>query len=379
MNYDTKHFSDQAKSKVDQKDPNPAHRLSHSLKELTLPQGKKVNIRFLEKKVRTGSGILPRRFSSADIYCGSKDIKKVPLKKLRKSVTEGELQHSQQLVQDGLRGLPQVSDTIPSQEMEVYGNNPTHTYIGNGYTTSPITSESKFSNGHVTQDKQSHAGEQTNCITKEKDTFSSVDSQSTNLPTENDVDSLFTVFNWQSCQDDSHQGMEEDMEVDDIEVTNTGSETTVILNNIFSRSSLSKESKEDSIATSLKACSRSAAQNRYDSEDCYYEVEDSEEEPVIINSFPSGIPIPRVVVTDEMDIVVEVIIDPPSLGWDVDEPKMIQSELNESEIDGVDLNMSDLVLGSLMGKVWGDGVSGNDDCSVSVYTDEEESIPCTRL
>lgn len=349
---------------MDQTDPNPAHRLKHSLKELTLSQGRRVNPRFAEKRVKTDHRLI-RRFSSSDIDRSSKGGA-TEKHKLQKSNTLGGLISPQQLQEDTTGFIverPNILDPLPSdREME---KNLSYSHAVSKYGTFSFRNY----DNHSTDSEDNTTDEQTTCIESNVLGSKSMD----NTTDANDMEPLFTDVYGQ-C---SNQTPEQDIDIYDIEVTNSASETTVVLKNLFSKSSLSKENEPSNAQRVETNSSYSCSQINEDSDE-------SEEEVLLVaytNTFPHGIP--KLIVSNEIEDVVEVIVNPPTCNG-VNET--MQGTLSEVNTDDHELNMSDLVLSSLQGEPCDEGLSVNENDDGYVVGglhnesgEEEESALSTRL
>ena len=364
VTYPTGHFSAQAKSRVDQTDPNPAHKLKRSLKDLTLSQGRKVNPRFAEKRVKTDSHLI-RRFSSSDIDSGSRKQEASAKHKLCKSITLGLFSH-EQFKEDStdftVEKSPDILDPLPSDnEME--------------------NQVSKYGTFSIRASNYDNDPTQDNLTEEQTDSIDVVGPKSMDTQNPSDTGPLFTAVNGQ-CSN------EQDIAVYDIEVTNSVSETTVVLKNLFSKSSLSKE--DETGADNRRRIESSNSSYSYSQ--LYEESEDSdseaEEEALLaacMNTFPHGIP--KLIVSNELGDIVEVIVDPPTSN---NANEATQGILSDTNTDDLEFNMSDLVnvLSSLQREPHDKSVSldeDDDECSDAVEagfpngSEVEDSSGSTRL
>ncbi len=247
------------RSKIDHSDPNPAHKLKRSLEELTLTRGKNINPRFTDTKHKSK---IPRCYSSADLLRKIEPTK-LDSRRLRKSITLGELESTDTTPRSFLNELSQVKEDPSEEEMAA----------------------AILTNGHHRRSLHSKPSP-----------------------------------------------ILESIEEDDIEVSNTETETTVFLKNILSRGSLKNEvSKDSNSVEHIEDIEVNSTENEttvylqqilregdnpsltsVDEEDLpYYEVPDKDSELIMASwrNFPHGIP--RVCVFDETGELLEVIVDPP--------------------------------------------------------------------
>lgn len=271
----------EVRSRIDTRDPNPAHKLKRSLEELTISHGTKINPRFAETKKHPSQ--ISRRFSSSDM----RRVERIqPKHKLRKSVTIGALETFDTPPAKFLSELESLSEQ--SQDME-------------DGTTAPMVNSVK--NWVMDENGVSTVRPLLNCIQED-------DIEVTNTDTDTTV-FLKNILSRSSLinSPDSTQG--QDVSVQDIEISNTDSDTTVYLQHILAGGKGEVPSLDDEGVG-------------------YYEVAHEDDSLIAASAltFPHGIP--RLCVLDERDELLEVIVDPPhSLTYPQHSPPQSTNEPNE--------------------------------------------------
>ena len=290
------------RSRIDTRDPNPAHKLKRSLEELTLSHGTKINPRFAETK-KHPSQIL-RRFSFSDLH---RVERKAGTKPLRKSVTIGAIETFATPPAKFLSELESLSEQSKDMANTAMVNGPKRWIMDeNGVSTVQPT---------------------LNCIQED-------DIEVTNTDTDTTVflknilsrSSLTNPAESRSSLTNPAESTQE--QEDDIEVTNTDTDTTVFLKNILSRSSLTNpaestqgdvsvqdiemnSTERDTTVYPLLTGDKGVDPSLDEGEVGYYEVAQQDASLIAASAltFPHGIP--RLCVLDERDELLEVIVDPP--------------------------------------------------------------------
>ncbi len=260
------------RSKIDQSDPNPAHKLKRTLEDLTLSYGTTVNPRFADTRHKSK---IPRRHSSANLI--EPPTKAASKKVLRKSVTLGGLESSEE-DPASLSFLSELSRTKKNSSEEEEGKED--------------MAAATLTNGHRSRKSLYSKNSSTvlDCIEEDNDI------EVTNTETETTV-FLKNILSRGSlaASETSSRNERSNARVQDIEVDSTENETTIYLKGILGcrsgdNPSLGSVNEEDV---------------------GYYEVPDEDAELITASwrYFPHGIP--RVCVLDETGELVEVIVDPP--------------------------------------------------------------------
>ena len=355
-------FRASAKSRIDCSDPNPsAHKLKHSLNELTVPLGRDVNPRFISSSGKTAKIVKSSSFHvDKPVSVDKTESKSATLVKSStfESLFEVDSQKSQGVpdLETEIEKATQAStnqtesassvttpledSSNPATIMEV-GLETVHHHHKLGWTEDSYTAVPDPGDHSVHDMLFSEAAYSGTQPPGKKYGATASENSGYGLPHkigENscDVHVASTTFHEDSDHGDHTATTpdEDDIQVVDFEVTNSETETTVILKHLLATSSLSKETTDeatDAATNGTQSHSRTTKNNHgrrsakgsssqtlwtmpsieeSDSEESetYYESEDAIVAPPPLPIIPYTLPIPTVNLQDEDGTILETIL-----------------------------------------------------------------------
>ena len=255
------------KSKIDQSDPNPAHKLRNKVEDLIIEEGKEINPRFSNRR----NFYKRSDTDSWDHFPKSSDRREKYLAKYRQ-------QRASSL--DSFQPRSEFSSALPFKRDTRSGRMTTFAQNRLPMKTSPL----------------------------QNDIFEEIEEESVSnsIPVNTELSTgpiCSKAFMENSCVTDGESKSTDSANIYDIEVTNSPSETTVVLKHLLALSG-----KRKSSLPSQSNASMTIIEEDEEDEEEYYESEDTVPSVTpIIYRLPH--PIPRLIITDEIDGLVETVIE----------------------------------------------------------------------
>ena len=322
------------KSKIDQSDPNPAHKLKRTLSDLTsdAEQGREINPRFSTNTATattkfTGSRVgpdlqrrstvdynsdrFPRSFgaqrtrvspSTAGIRSSAAVLRKSgsldsPLRQSGRVTAAS----SSSLSRDSAAAMATKStkmSELAEEEEEVVVEEKQKSGGDNGRVSFEEAEEDEFLNGASVE------GWELGRRVINPVAFAYVEEESDAPSRREDDETAVPQF----LDEGGDAGDDGDLGICGVEVTNSSTETTVVLKHLLA---LSGKRSQNHASSSAGAASDMTIieEDELEEEDEYYESKDTPLSPSSVNSFSLPHPIPRLIVTCEGEGLVETVVD----------------------------------------------------------------------
>lgn len=305
------------KSRIDQTDPNPAHKLSHSISELTIKEGRQINPRFANVRPQR-SGIGSRIAEPRGDKETSAGIRATGNKSLYNKVKPQSELISREKMPSMRKGL--VNGGTGLRRMEI------HSVAANEFT---------ISNPDILKEGESD------------DLVVEVGAEVGNRPL--NLHAFAEESEMESFNEEESKPLESNTGIGicGMEVSNNDTETTVVLKHILALAGQKTEAQETSLP-SLSQCPSDLTIVEEDELEEYYESNDS------YNCLPSSeIPsmytlphlIPQLVITNEDDELVETVVDQSrkfeSVAASLQRLQMVKNEIKVEPISVKSFGMLD--------------------------------------
>ena len=283
------------KSRIDQSDPNPAHQLRHSLEELTIPEGQKLNPRFVKQRLPSLSPSLQksRTFDSISQLLKEEEANS----SISSYQTQAQLPRSATF--EFLARIEPLIDTEPDStsvgNSEVMSTVMAHDYVPcNG-----VKRKLYFNDGVSLMD---HQEDVTTKIISTHSDHNHVPIQPGLHSAHNEVQvqTAFTIDQEEGASEstelDRTNGYSEVLDIYDIEVSNSASETTVVLKHLLALSGKTGSSNSTSNSTSMPIIEESES-----------EEEEVDYPKLQLGPYTLPHPVPELLISDEDGSIVETI------------------------------------------------------------------------
>lgn len=282
------------KSRIDQSDPNPAHKLRHSLEELTIPEGEKLNPRFLKERLPSKSPHLQK----------SRTFDSISQLLKEEEHTDSSLDWTETLPRSAtyefLSCIEPLADSEPISTLSKSSNNTDSKKMSTVVDYSPSNGVKRKlyfddgeSNDHHQEGVETHSNYNDASIEPEL-SVSQHEMKGQNAFTINEEGASDSLAS--NCTN----GQSGDLGIYDIEISNSVSETTVVLKHILALSGKNGSANSTSNSAVMPIIEESET-----------EEEEEEEEQVYpkleLAPYTLAHPIPELMISDEDGSIVETI------------------------------------------------------------------------